>query len=134
MTQKKEGIKFDFYTFFLKTYSLIYSALTAIPDTPVQNVSDTTDIRNFTFRRLGDFFIDISPVDIFKLIILNTIANRSKLIATVTGIDGAAVTLVSAQYTNHLTIISISQMFRKVNIRGMGLYNLIIHPSTNLLC
>ena len=107
-------------TTFLKTYSLIYSALTAIPATPVQTVSDTTDIRNFAFRRLGNFFIDISPVNIFKLIILNTIANRSKLNAT--GIDGAAVTLVSAQYTSYLIIIIISRMFRKVNVCQISLY------------
>ncbi len=105
---------------FLKTYSLIYSALTAIPDTPVQNVSDTTDKRNFAFRRLGNFFIDISPVNIFKLIILNTIANRSKPIAT--GIDGATVTLVSAQYTNYLSIIIILQIFEKVNVDQISLY------------
>lgn len=74
---------------------------------------------NFAFRRLGNFSIDISPVSIFKLITLNTIANRSKLIAT--GIDGAAVTLVSAQYTNYLTINIISQMFRKVDIIKMPL-------------
>uniref|UniRef100_UPI0024BCABEF hypothetical protein n=1 Tax=Bacillus cereus TaxID=1396 RepID=UPI0024BCABEF len=83
-------------------------------------VSDTTDIRNFTFRRLGNFFIDISPVNVFKLIILNTIANRSKLIAT--GIDGAVVTLVSAQYMIFLTITIISRMFRKVNVGQISLY------------
>ncbi len=53
------------------------------------------------------------------LIILNTIANRSKIIAT--GIDGAAVTLVSAQYTNYLTIIIIAQIFRKVNVGQISL-------------
>lgn len=83
---------------------LIYSALTAIPANPVQTVSVTTDIINFAFRRLGNFFIDISPVNIFSLIILNTIANRNKIIAT--DIDGAAVTLVSTQYTNYFIIIS----------------------------
>lgn len=78
------------------------------------------------------------------LIILNTIANRSKIIAT--GIDGAAVTLVSAQYTNYLIRVSITQIFRKVNVSqislyknefmqknilGMGLKILIIPSSTN---
>ncbi|CAI8702236.1 hypothetical protein EMIT0180MI3_110022 [Priestia megaterium] len=96
----------------MKTCSLIYSAPTAIPATPVQNVSVTTDIRNLTFRRLDNFFIGISPV-IFKLTILNTIANRSKSIAT--GIDGTAVTPVSAQYTNFISLLIISKIFRKVN-------------------
>ena len=87
-------------------HSLIYSALTAIPATPVQSVSDTTEIRGFAFKRFDDFFIGISPVDVFKLINLSTNANRSKINAT--GIDnGAAVTLASAQYTNYLTVISI---------------------------
>ncbi len=45
------------------------------------------------------------------LIILNKIANRSKIIAT--GIDGAAVTLVSAQHTNYLTIIIIHKYSEK---------------------
>lgn len=57
------------------------------------------------------------------LIILNTIANRSKIIAT--GIDGAAVTLVSAQYTNHLIINSITQIFKKVNFGQMYLPGLV---------
>ena len=113
MHLKKKATKKSSFDDFFKTSSLIYSALTAIPDTPVQNVSDTIDKRNFAFRRLGNFFIDISPVNIFKLIILNTIANRSKLIGI--GID-AAVTLVSAQYTNYLIVIIISKMFKKVNV------------------
>lgn len=107
---------------FYLSYSLIYSALTAIPARPVQVVSVNTDIRNFGFRRLGNFFMDISPVIIFKLIILNTIANRSKPSAT--GIDGAAVTLVSAQYMSCLIVIIISQIFRKVQVGQITLLNL----------
>jgi hypothetical protein len=99
----------------INTYSLIYSALTAIPAIPVQRVSNTTDISNFAFRRLGNFFIDISPVNIFMLIILNTIANRSKIIAI--GIDGAAVTLVSAQHTNYFIITIIPHIYIKGNRR-----------------
>jgi hypothetical protein len=54
------------------------------------------------------------------LIILKTIANRSKINAT--GIDGAAVTLISAQYTNYLIIIIIPQIFKKVNVGQISLY------------
>lgn len=81
---------------------LIYSTPTAIPANPVQIVSVITDTRNFTFRPLNNFVIGISPVNIFRLMILNPIANRSKIIAT--GTDGAVVALVSAQYTNFLAI------------------------------
>lgn len=96
----------------MKTYSFVYSALTAIPANPVQSVSDTTGIKDFTFRKLVIFFIEISPV--IKLITLNIIANRNINIAS--GIDGAAVALVSAQYTKYLCTIIILKMFGKINI------------------
>lgn len=96
----------------MKTYSFAYSALTAIPANPVHSVSDTTDIKDFTFSKLVIFFIDISPV--IKLITLNIIANRNINIAS--GIDGAAVALVSAQYTKYLPTIIISKTFGKINV------------------
>lgn len=70
----------------------MYSALTAIPATPVQGISDTIDI---AFKVLGNLFIDIFPINIFKLVTLNTISNRSKYIATV--MDVAVVIPVSSQ-------------------------------------
>ncbi len=109
-SNKKEDIKFYFYIF-LKTYSFAYSALTAIPANPVQSVSVTTDINNFTFRKLGVFFIDISPVIVIKLITLNKIANRNMNVAS--GIDGAVVALAIAQYTKIFIYINYIKNIQK---------------------